>query len=85
MIYKFIIPVIPSANSLQPDYPKTKLIKFIFKSVSFCKAPRLFQNGGISYTASLDAMSSVWVSLRVRVSNLTNLDNADSKEENLVE
>ena len=44
MDFKFFISLNPYANSLQPDNPKLKLIKFIVKSVSLCKALRLFPN-----------------------------------------
>jgi len=59
MDFKFFISLNPYANSLQPDNPKLKLIKFIVKSVSFCKAPKFFPNGETFNTASLDAILSV--------------------------
>jgi len=59
MDFKLIISAIPSANSVQPDYPKSKLVKVIVKLVNLCKAPKFFPNGETSCTVSLNVLLSM--------------------------
>jgi len=85
IVFKLIISAIPYANSIQPDYPKTKSVKTIVKLVRLCNDPRFFPNGETSCSISFNAILSIWESLSLRFSNLANLDNAVCKEENLSE